>query len=75
MALKKNKNTQKQNIYLNPTPERNPPPPVPPLLVKCVSKLDGGGCDCYISIGNYDDAYSLMYCLSVLISWPVWGSF
>lgn len=29
----------------------------------------------YISIGNYDDAYSLMYCLSVLISWPVWGSF
>lgn len=40
-AFKEKKTHKKQNIYLNPTPERkksSPPPPVPSLLVKCVSK-------------------------------------
>lgn len=66
---------QKQDIYLNPTTEwKGPRPPAPSLLVKCVSKTRWWGLQ-LLYIGNYDDAYSLMYCLSVLIYWPMWGSF
>ncbi|KAF6724804.1 hypothetical protein FQA47_019498, partial [Oryzias melastigma] len=53
------KKTNQKQYLLRPCCRQKPPPP---FYSYVFLELNVGECDSYISSGNYDDAYSLLYC-------------